>query len=599
MATPSVNLKTVVEADTSQFSASMKQVKSDMKDLGTVSSRALDSLGGAIGVDVGKLKLMSGALSGLAREFTQMGDEGSKAMGSILQSIVPVAGAIAGLGLAGAALAFKALTSEAEAFKRTVEGANMEMAAAAYIETYRQAFHDMNTDTGRAVAQAESSWKKFWGTLGTNIRLAFKPGTLGLSVDPDLGDINGENFEQMGSAMADFNAKGERAAEISNELYQLQRQINQKLADNARLDAEIAQLRADAIDPGKTAAQHAEALAQAQEKVRQKYDGPEGLIALQKKVAALVKENEDLVGDDAAAQEKINAELNKAEGYVQAKNSELKAITKNQNTVNNELKKEVELRRQAAELAKTAAAAKASMSEWYANGSNVAPTAAKVMAQTLQGNAVQQSQPTLAPIQLQVSNWAGFFKDVDGGILREWPNGVQVGVKFKYEEGLMDMTREVNAAMQSLAETTGSVIGQLVGDLTTGGNAWANFGDAAMSALGDMAISIGKIAIQAGIASLGIEAAITALGGPGAAMAIGAGVALVALGTAVKTGLSNVASGSYSAGASIASSGYSTSSGGDYETREINVKVTGTLTGEGSTLLGVINSTENKNYHTT
>ena len=82
-------------------------------------------------------------------------------------------------------------------------------------------------------------------------------------------------------------------------------------------------------------------------------------------------------------------------------------------------------------------------------------------------------------------------------------------------------------------------------------------------------------------------------------IAIGAGVALVALGTAVKTGLSNVASGSYSAGASIASSGYSTSSGGDYETREINVKVTGTLTGEGSTLLGVINSTENKNYHTT
>ena len=190
--TPSVNLKTVVEADTSQFSASMKQVKSDMKDLGTVSSRALDSLGGAIGVDVGKLKLMSGALSGLAREFTQMGDEGSKAMGSILQSIAPVAGAIAGLGLAGAALAFKALTSEAEAFKRTVEGANMEMATAAYIETYRQAFHDMNTDTGRAVAQAESSWKKFWGTLGTNIRLAFKPGTLGLSVDPDLGDINGD-----------------------------------------------------------------------------------------------------------------------------------------------------------------------------------------------------------------------------------------------------------------------------------------------------------------------------------------------------------------------------------------------------------------------
>ena len=595
MGAPSVNLKTVVEADTSKFSASMKQVKSDMKDLDKVSSSALDSLGKAIGVDVGKLQQMTGALSGLGREFSKMGDEGSKAMGSILQSIAPVAGAIAGLGLAGAALAFKALTSEAEAFKRTVEGANMEMATAAYIETYRQAFHDMNADAGRAAAQAESSWKKFWGTLGTNIKLAFTSGALGgaLELPPmDIPNING--VDEMGKSMADFNAKATRATEISNELYQLQRQINQKLTENAHLDAEIAQLRADAIDPEKTAAQHAEALALAKEKVRQKYEGPNGLIALQQRVAELTKENEDLVGDDAAAQEKINAELAKTDGYRAAENSELKAITKNQNTVNKELEKEVELRRQAAALATRVA----EMKDWNASlkrdekGKIVNPQI------SLPNQVSTQQSGGLAPVQLAVSNWAGFFKDVDGGILREWPNGIEVGVKFKYKQGLLDMSREVNAAITSLAETTGSVIGQLVGDLATGGDAWANFGDAAMSALGEMAISIGKIAIQAGIASLGIEAAITALGGPGAAMAIGAGVALVALGTAVKAGLSNVASGNYSAGYSVASGSYSAGNS-DYETREVNVKVTGTLTGEGSTLLGVINNTQNKDYYTT
>lgn len=211
---------------------------------------------------------------------------------------------------------------------------------------------------------------------------------------------------------------------------------------------------------------------------------------------------------------------------------------------------------------------------------------------------IQQTPPSLAPVELHVSNWAGFFKDVDGGILQEWPNGIEVGVTFKYQEGLMDMTRKVNAAIQSIAETTGSVIGQLVGDLATGGDAWSNFGNAAMSALGDMAISIGKIAIQAGIASLGIEAAITALGGPGAAMAIGAGVALVALGSAVKAGLSNVASGNYSAGFSVASGSYSAGNS-DYETREVNVKVTGTLEADGDALVAVINNTNNKNYYTT
>lgn len=580
MAAPSVNLKTVVEADTSQFDAKMKTVKSDLKDLGSVSSSAFSSLGSALGLSAGKLGQFAGAISGLAVKFGEMGQAGASAFSVAAAAAKSLGGAIAGVGIASAVVGFKALNAEAEAFKNTVAGANIELQTAAYISTYKQALHDINSETGRNFANFLANIKKRAGTF---------LGAAGYSVI-NFFDTD-KTYDQIGAGLKEANRLGTEAEQIAGRIYSFQRKIADRAVEISELDAKISEYRRIAQDSTESAERRSQALAQATELIKQKYEGPNGLVMLNDGLANLMQQQVSLTGSSAEAIDAANQQRIKANQYVRAENDELRALSRLQKTINGQVAKEASERQKVAEAAKAMAASKASLAEWSAQATTPGISTPSTV-ETMGGAG-------LAPIQLQVSNWAGFFKDVDGGILREWPNGVQVGVKFKYEEGLMDMTREVNAAMQSLAETTGSVIGQLVGDLTTGGNAWANFGDAAISALGDMAISIGKIAIQAGIASLGIEAAITALGGTGAAMAIGAGVALVALGTAVKTGLSNVASGSYSAGASIASSGYSTSSGGDYETREINVKVTGTLTGEGSTLLGVINSTENKNYHTT
>ena len=81
--------------------------------------------------------------------------------------------------------------------------------------------------------------------------------------------------------------------------------------------------------------------------------------------------------------------------------------------------------------------------------------------------------------------------------------------------------------------------------------------------------------------------------------AIAAGAALVALGSAVKSSLSSVASGDYSASAGgYSSGGYSSGGGGDYETREVKVYVTGTLEADGDKLITVINNTNKKNYYT-
>ena len=115
-----------------------------------------------------------------------------------------------------------------------------------------------------------------------------------------------------------------------------------------------------------------------------------------------------------------------------------------------------------------------------------------------------------------------------------------------------------------------------------------------------MAISVGKMAIQTGTATLGIKAALESLNGW---VAIAAGTALVALGTAVKSSLSNIASGNYSATSSVASSvgssQYSSSLSNGFSTREVNVKVTGVLTGSGSTLKAVINNEDKRTNRTT
>jgi hypothetical protein len=140
------------------------------------------------------------------------------------------------------------------------------------------------------------------------------------------------------------------------------------------------------------------------------------------------------------------------------------------------------------------------------------------------------------------------------------------------------------------------MMGNLIGTLASGGNAWGDFKDAALSSLGDMAIAVGKIAITTGVGTLGIQAA-PKMDNP--YVAIAAGAALVALGAAVKSSLSAVASGDYSAGGGGDSGDNDGgSSGSGYETRDVKVYVTGTLEADGDKLITVINNTNKKNYYT-
>lgn len=171
-----------------------------------------------------------------------------------------------------------------------------------------------------------------------------------------------------------------------------------------------------------------------------------------------------------------------------------------------------------------------------------------------------------------------------------------IGIGLKADtEKIHDITREVNSLLESSITRTSEIIGNLVGTLAGGGDAWGDFKNAALSAFGDMAIAVGKIAIQVGLADAGIEAALST---GQWYVAVAAGAALVALGSAVKSSLSAVANGDYSAAGGSYSGGYSsTGSGNGYETRDVTVNVTGTLEANGDQLIAVINNTNRNNYY--
>ena len=576
MAGVSPNLKIGIGADTSKFDAAMKSTKGELRDLSKTGSDALGALGNAIGLNTGQISQFSNAAKALAGQLTATGKAGSTAFQSMVPVIKSAAGAIAGLGIAGAVLAFKSLNTEAEAFRKTLQGARDEAMMQAYVDTYRRSLYD-SSQAGKSWNDFVNNFKRDWATISSNVSTVF------------TRVISGQGLKGIGEKIKNANINAAQAETLAGRIYDTQREIANKGAEISEIDKQIAAYKNIVIDKSNSQAERTQALAAAQDLVRQKYEGSNGLIALNERLASLMETQDHITDNYNEETDATIAQRAKANSLAAQEEAELKSLLGYQNRLTAATSAEAAARRAAKEAAEARKADLKAIAEWGAS-SQLAP---------IQGPSSVTSglaAPGLAPIQLAVSNWDGFFKDVDDGFLKKFPNGITLGVAFDIEDGLVDISRELESTLVSLADTTSSIIGNLVGDLLTGGDAWGNFANAAMSAFGDMAISIGRMAISTGVATLGIKAALESLNGY---VAIAAGAALVALGAAVKSGLSNIASGNYSGGGYVASSTTSSAASGDFETREVVVNVTGTLQADGDQLVAVITNTQDKNYYTT
>ncbi|MCR4859405.1 MAG: hypothetical protein K5910_01925, partial [Bacteroidales bacterium] len=266
------NAKVVFEADTRDLSRGAKQARKELKDFGKTSNEVANSIGDAFGVDLDKLNQLSNATKEWGRQLSESGNTGVAAFGKLLQSLDATKVAIAGLGIGAAVSAFKLLTAEAENFKNTVAGANIEMQTAAYVSTYTQALHDFNAQTGASVAQFEANWKKGFARFKANFQqnvvnaltgnMSVGQGLLG----PVWGSVFG-NRDQRQQA----DAKASDAEKIAGQIYTITREIAATSVEWAKTEAQIAEYRRIAKDDSAGLAAQQNAIAQAENLISQRY----------------------------------------------------------------------------------------------------------------------------------------------------------------------------------------------------------------------------------------------------------------------------------------------------------------------------------------
>ena len=552
MAQSSPNLKVNVGADTSQFTKGMKSAKADLKDFKKVSEDGLGKLGDLLGINTKQVSQIQGAFRGLGQQMASLGGSGSAALGKIVAGAGSAATGIAAIGIGAAVAGFKLLHSEAEAFTNTIDGANIKLATQAYVDTYKQAFHDFNSEVGRQMAEAESTVKKKFTQAFTQVK-AFAVSALGDIFDGGGVKSSGERWNDVKETGEQASAAASKAAEYASKAYDVQKRQSQNLVKIAQLDAQIAEQRRIASDSEESIEARVAANAKAQDLIHQKYQIQR---RDQEDLAKYARLMADLAGSTFDEVNRANQLTAQAIQLKAQEESEIRTLLRQEKTLNTELEKE------------TSETERIKAMRESMTGLNVLP---KLDPTVLKG----QAKPLVE-------------------------TGITVPVKPVLDnKSITDISEQLTSVLQTLAEQTASIVGQLVGDLVTGGDAWGNFANAAISAFGQMAVTVGNMAISTGVATLGIKAALESLNGY---VAIAAGVALVALGSAVKAGLSNVANGNYSASSNVASQASYTSAASSsslYEQSNIHVEVTGTLRAQGSQLVAVINNENKRKNHTT
>ena len=562
-------MKIGIGADTGDFDKGAKKVKQEMKDLSKVSNDAFSSIGNAIGVDTGKLAQFSSALQGLGNKLQQTGNEGAAAFGSILKSIGPVATGIAGLGIGAAVTAFKALKGEAEAFGNTIDGLNLKLSTQAYIDTYRQALHDANSETGKSVGEAMAEWQKGWARFKANVTGTFVQWVAG---EDTVG--LGEARRKVSASIEEATAAAERNEARGNQLAEVMKRELEVRKEVADIDVKIAEQRRIIRDRSGDVEARTAAEAELRQLITEK---TQKQTAISKELYEIYQAMDDEAGSSYEDMQKVVSMYESWKGQIASASDQLAMVDRYANSI----------KQSTDETAKNIARIKA----LRASGNEIGAIGSASMNGAVQAPVQFIADPT------SISN----IKELAAFEL----GGMKFTIDFEMDaEKWQDIAERVGNgiknAVSSATVAMGQAVGQLIGDLATGQDAWSNFANSAISAFGDMAISLGKIAIEAGAEVIALNAALSSMSVPAAYMAIAAGTALVILGAAVKSGMSNIASGNYSAGAGAVSSGSSYSSSlGSFEQRDVYVNVTGTLRADGNQLVAVLNNTNKKNKVTT
>lgn len=530
-----MNLKTVYSSDTKDFEKGSKKVRQGIKDLEKLGTSTLSTIGDAFNLNTGKIGQMTSAIVGLGAKLRDCGSTGGAAIGKLITGMGTLGAGIAGLGIGAAIAGFQRLNTLAENFGQTMQGISLKAAVDQYRATYGQAMMDSMGGKASGWFNARTRLQTGWDRV-TNF----------------TGNILAG--QGIGKAIAADRSATEAARQASQYAYQMSELQKQQIDNSvivAQNNAKIAEYSRIIKDTNADNASRLEAEAKVREALQKNYELQWNVL---NEMVQLQKRINDLSSNSLEDTQKLaNLEAQQV-SLVTEREMKLAEIDERARSI------KVSTSGGVAEMSK--------LNGYLEEASRIIEGSIDVGMMRISTEPIERVVSSMGKAEVQIP--ATIKPQVD---------------KYAVQKAVADITPVVEGAFSLMGDS----IGQLIGDLATGGDAWSNFGNIALSSMGDMAIAVGKIAIEAGLATEGIKKALTFGGGW---VAIAAGTALVALGTAVKAGLSNVASGNYgaaSASGNVASSSYSAGFSSSYD-RGITVNVTGRLKANGSELVAVLNN---------
>lgn len=560
------NLKVVVGADTSPFTAGMNKAKSGLAGFEKSVSGMAGKLMDAFGLPGDQLASLTQNIGGAIQQINQLGREGGTAISKLVAGMGSLATAIGGLGIAGAVIAFKQLTEAANNFKSLEVGRSLQVEADAFRSTVKQAMLDMHQETAEASARLMTDLGNWW-VEGV---AQFKGAIFNMIEGASIGDA----WEQAKIDTREAAMFGDQAAIFARRINDAERAIAASQGEWHRMASEIAEARKDAMDYTLSEKERSDALAKAVELTKQLAKEQETLYRKREQnVRSLVgltestpEENDSVVAAEIAVYD------------VRRKQAEdLKSLDRiGKNIANSSAAK-----------AKAEEAALAAMRK---QGEQMA----KLSAMSDQTVWEQVAENGLANIDL--SNVSGF----SGAAQQKNAPSIIVPVKpvldrTEWDNLLTGLQESLSSAFIDIAD----VIGGTLADLFEGGSIDSLF-SGFLKTIGGFAKKFGAALMAFGLAKTALIQSVMSMNPAAAGAAIAAGAALVAVGAALSSIASSIGgkSGGYSS-SSVASSSYgSTGTGSAYE-RSMTVEVVGTLRANGSVLEAVLAGENNRKKNVT
>ena len=611
----------VFKGNTADLQKKLKVAEKGMQEFKDMGSDALSSIGDLFGVNTGKIGDMLASVKKLSAGFQALGSTGGTAFAGLSKGAATLAGGVAAIGIAGLVAGFKELNKQAELFAQTDFGSDFVNVQQGMRDTYDMAYMQFNQQNAANWLYMKEDWKMFWKRAGHVAGTMFSGA---LSDQAIIGAFKGDKF-----AMQATNAAQPYLQTLEDAKDYMRDQSMAWAENNAQIQAYLR----TAKDVSKTDAERNQALWLAQ-RIQKKTD-KEQIEGLKRIYEAAKEVNEKSLSPEAGIEDVVN-KFNAWQDAIAQSEQHMTSLEKIANRINksdtsgsiSSTAKEVDHLAEAIAGLYSSVEGAVNVNKTFGSELSDEDVALQAYRSSLENivatygvederikglidkyKELEKARDDAANVMTRIEVPTATVTSPLAQKQAEASNGL-VGWKmpeltseqkqyYEFLQGMVDATERANEAISAAIVDGISNSIQYLADALWGLEE-LDGGEllrALISPLADACIQIGELVMATGFASDAFQKSIT---NPYAAIA--AGAALIAVGAIAKAGMNaavkNVGSGGYST--SVASSAYtSNASNPSSFGREMEVKVTGTLTANGSQLVAVLNNEHNRNSYTT